>query len=82
LHRKEDGGSTAVRNVGIQPPQNTAQHPRKPQIFFTAVKTSTLEIVILVDFSRDCAFMLNHTDMQIMFQWWALVSTVMNFRVI
>jgi hypothetical protein len=35
LFSLEDGGSTVLRNCGIQPPHYTAQQPRKPRILFS-----------------------------------------------
>jgi hypothetical protein len=44
----ENGGSTVLRNDGIQPPHYTAQQPRKLRILTsTAVKTSNLDFRIL-----------------------------------
>jgi len=38
----EDGGSTELWNIGIQPLHYMMQHPRKPQSTLIAVKTSNL----------------------------------------
>lgn len=46
----EDGGSTFIRSVGIQPPHNMAQQPRKPlTLYFPAMKTKNPQITYVAD---------------------------------